>query len=377
MSCALHLPQRAERGVPAAALRRARSLACGVALAALLAGCASGPKFMSLHAVDSAEERKLFFPPLPEIPRYVYAGQLLGEVNFQEEKKTMSSARSFFRWLVGLDEQRQIELQRPQTGVVDEAGRVYVTDAGQGAVFVFDPVGGELSVWSKAEGMLGFSTPSGIALGPGGEVLVADSKLGVVARLDRKGETRAAIGRGLLKRPTGLAYDAKARLLYVSDTGAHDIKVFDDQGKLLKTLGRRGEGPGEFNFPTHLAFANGELYVTDAMNSRIQVLDAATGAVTLRLGERGIYLGNLVRPKGVAVDGEGNIYVVESYHDHLLVFNRGGQLLLALGGTGGDIGQFYLPAGVWVDRGNRVFVSDMFNARVVVFQFLGGSGDGK
>ena len=113
------------------------------------------------------------------------------------------------------------------------------------------------------------------------------------------------------------------------------------------------------------------------MNSRIQVLDAAGETVKLRFGSRGLYLGNLVRPKGVAVDGEGNIYVVESYHDHLLVFDRGGQLLLALGGSGGEIGQFYLPAGVWVDRGNRVFVADMFNARVMVFQFLGGSGDDK
>ena len=283
-----------------------------------------------------------------------------------------------FRWLVGLGGgERQIELQRPLTGTVDEAGRIYVTDMGRAAVYVFDPVAGELSVWDKAVGLMNFSAPVGIAIGPEGDILVADAQLGLVARLNRKGETRGAIGKGLLKRPTGIAYDPQGRRIYVSDTTAHDIKIFDEQGNLLKTVGRRGEAPGEFNFPTHLAFAQGELYVTDTMNSRIQVLDAAGEAVKLRLGERGLYLGNLVRPKGVAVDADGNIYVVESYHDHLLVFDRGGQLLLALGGSGGEIGQFYLPAGVWVDRGNRVFVADMFNARVVVFQFLGGSGDGK
>lgn len=377
MSCAYCPPPHAKSA--AGHTRRTITLALGLALAALLAGCATpAPKIMRLHAVDSAEEKKLFFPPLPEVPRYLYAGQLLGEVNFEVPKETSTGAGTFFRWLVGLGgEQTPLELQRPLTGAVDQDGRIYVTDMGRAAVYVFDPVAGELFVWEKAEGLKNFSAPAGIAIGPEGDILVADAQLGLVARLNRKGETRASIGRGVLKRPTGLAYDPQGRRIYVADTYAHDIKIFDDRGKLLKTVGRRGDAPGEFNFPTHLAFGNGELYVTDTMNSRIQVLDAAGETVKLRFGSRGLYLGNLVRPKGVAVDGEGNIYVVESYHDHLLVFNSSGELLLALGGTGGEIGQFYLPAGVWVDRGNRVFVADMFNARAVVFQFLGGSGDGK
>lgn len=368
-SCALRRPPAAERAL---------TLACGLVLVLLLAGCASAPKILKLNVADSAAEQQLVFPPPPETPRYRYAGQLLGEVNFQTEKKDSNAVGNFFRWLVGLGSEPQQELQRPLTGAVDAAGRIYVTDMGLGAVYVFDVVAGELNIWLKADGVTSFSAPAGIAIGPEGDILVADAKLGLVARLNAKGETRAAIGKGLLKRPTGIAYDPQGRHIYVADTYAHDIKVFDEQGKLQKAIGRRGEAPGEFNFPTHLAFAKGELYVTDSMNSRIQVLDAAGETVKLHFGERGLYLGNLVRPKGVAVDGEGNIYVVESLHDYLLVYNRTGQLLLALGGTGGDVGQFYLPAGVWVDRSNRVFVADMFNARVMVFQFLGGSNnDGK
>ena len=356
----------------------ARALRIAVlALAAMLAACAAQPqRVMRLHAADTQEERKLFFPPLPDIPRYLYAGQLLGETNFVLPEGETSKAASFFRWLVGLGEQPPMELQRPVTGAVDAAGRIYVTDMGLAAVCVFDPVAGEFSVWNKAEGLTGFAAPTGIAVGKDGDVYVADADLGIIARLTPKGETRPAIGKGILRRPTGLAYDADQQQLYVADTYAHDIKVFDARGNLTGTLGRRGEGPGEFNFPTHLAYARGELYVTDTMNSRIQVLDTLSGRVKLRFGERGLMMGNLVRPKGVAVDGEDNIYVVESYHDYMLVYDREGRLLMALGGTGGAIGQFYLPAGVWVDRGNRVFVSDMFNARVVVFQFLGG-GDGK
>jgi DNA-binding beta-propeller fold protein YncE len=148
--------------------------------------------------------------------------------------------------------------------------------------------------------------------------------------------------------------------------------VFDDEGRLLDTLGVRGDGPGEFNFPTHISFARGMLYVSDILNSRVQGL-AAGGDVKLAFGRRGLYVGNLVRPKGVATDDEGNVYVVESLYDTLLVFDRDGRLLLSIGGTGKEAGKFFLPAGVWVDGRNRVFVADMFNGRVVVFQFLGGS----
>ena len=91
-----------------------------------------------------------------------------------------------------------------------------------------------------------------------------------------------------------------------------------------------------------------------------------------KFGQRGLYLGNLVRPKGVAVDSEGNVYVVESYYDSLLVFSTRGEFLLPIGGTGTATGRFYLPAGVWVDARNRVHIADMFNGRVVLFQFLGG-----
>ena len=111
------------------------------------------------------------------------------------------------------------------------------------------------------------------------------------------------------------------------------------------------------------------------MNSRVQVFDG--GSHRLTVGARGLYVGNLVRPKGVTVDSQGNIYVVESYFDHLLVYDRLGNFLLGISGLGRDAGQFYLPAGVWTDDRNRVFVADMFNGRVVVLQVLGGGVEGE
>jgi DNA-binding beta-propeller fold protein YncE len=342
----------------------------------VLAGCGGtrGPAVLHFGMEDAPEGKRILFPLPPEVPRFMYAGQLVGESNFRVPGAEQRGAlERFWRALIGLDaaDARPTVLQRPVAGSVDASGRIYVTDASRQAVFVFDEKAGELLVWERARGLTPFASPVGVVPGPDGGIFVADAELGFVAQLDRSGNPVREIGRSLLKRPAGIARDAEQKLLYVADTHAHDVKVFDEQGRLVQLIGRRGEGNGEFNFPTHVAFARGELYVTDTMNSRIQVFNAGGELIERKFGARGLYVGNLVRPKGVAVDDEGHVYVVESYYDHLLVFSRGGQFLLPIGGTGQEAGRFFLPAGVWVDGRNRVFVADMFNGRVIVFQFLG------
>jgi DNA-binding beta-propeller fold protein YncE len=86
-------------------------------------------------------------------------------------------------------------------------------------------------------------------------------------------------------------------------------------------------------------------------------------------------VGNLIRPKGVATDSDGNIYVIESYADYLLVYNAKGDFLLPIGGTGAEIGQFYLPSGVWSDADDRIYIADMFNGRIVILQYLSGRAE--
>lgn len=345
-------------------------------LGALAAGgCASSPTAMQMTYFPEgrAEDAALSWPVLPEVPRYRYAGQLIGAPNFRaardEEPGVFVRA---LRWLVGIDERAEQArvLVRPQSGLADARGRVYVTDAGREAVFVFDEAQGLLHIWDTADRRARFLAPVGIAHGAGEEIYVADAELGRVVRLDRDGNPLGSFAEGVVERPTGLAHDPGSGLTYVADSGAHDIKVFDRHGRLVRTLGRHGSGPGEFNGPTHLALDRDRLVVSDTLNARVQVL-GTRGEVLRIIGRRGLYVGNFTRPKGVTVDEDGNIYVVESYYDHLLVFDAEGRFLLPIGGTGAGIGRFFLPAGVWSDRNGRIFLADMFNGRVVVFQFLG------
>jgi len=336
----------------------------------ILTACSTAPARLDFKIRASDAER--VWPALPEVPRYRYVGELTGENNFSSAETSDSGFSSAWRWLAGLggEHRNPKVLQRPQGVMVDSFGRILVTDISRQAVFDFDVNHGELNIWEWARPGVRFVAPIGIVAGRDGEVLVADAELARVFRFDKKGQYLGEMGENILRRPTGLARDSKRGLIYVADTRAHDIKIFNDQGKLVDILGKRGDGPGEFNAPTHLSFVGDKLYVSDTLNSRIQVFDAS-GMLLKLFGERGLYVGNLNRPKGVTADDEGNIYIVESYRDHLLIFNANGDFLLPIGGTGQEVGEFYLPAGICVDQHNRIYVADMFNGRVEVFQYLG------
>ena len=342
-----------------------------IAFAIILGGCAApAPKRLDFRAVDASREKDVHWPAPPDVPRYRFAGTLVGEANFIRQDDSETFFQKLRRWIFGEDP--PINLLRPQAVIVDPAGRVIVSDAGQAAVLVFDQLAGELLFWTKATNDTDFLAPSGLAAGEGGDVFVSDPSLGYVVRLNSAGAPQQVIGRELLKRPTGLAYSSATRSLFVADTYNHVIREFASDGALVRTIGARGEAPGEFNFPTYLALKHGKLHVSDAMNARIQVLDPATGQCLVSFGSRGTFQGQFGLPKGISVDSEGNIYVVESMYDHLLVFSPEGRFLMGIGGNGQEVGQFYLPAGVWVDQRDLVFVSDMFNGRVSLFQFLGG-----
>jgi DNA-binding beta-propeller fold protein YncE len=364
----------------------------------LLSACAGVDEIRGRLTYDlrpQAERSAVFWPAPPETPRYRYLGQLVGQPNFENtNEKTALNITSVFKWIVGLFESEEILLlQRPQSGAVGDNGRIFVADTGRNAVIVFDPDGppeevqedvkdkkdkpeeakGQMLSWGFATPTTRFAGPVAVASLGNGEIAVSDAKLGIVARLDATGAPVGDFTADNLKRPTGLAFDAERGRLFVADTVAHDIKVFDRSGKLLNTFGAAGDAPGQFNAPTHLTFWNEKLYVTDTFNSRIQVFDG-DGRHLGGLGERGLYIGNLARPKGVALDPAGIVYVIESYYGYLLAYNQKNELLLSINGSGLKGDKFLLPSGVWTDKQGRVFVADMFNGRIVVFQFVGPDG---
>jgi len=347
-----------------------------ITAAVFLAGCAATPRVMQYFPEGPEQQVRTSWPASDQAPRLEYAGQLIGEQNFVLEQGSENRGEKFLRWIVGLGGGRNKvdQLLRPQSGVVDAGGRILVTDAGRPSVFVFDEANATLEVWREAAAGVDFLSPVGIAARGTGEYLVADAQLGEVFVLSQDGIPVGRFGGDVLIRPTGLDVDEASGRVYVADRGAHLVKVFSGDGDLLQTIGVPGSAPGELNAPMHIRVAGSRIYVSDALNASVKIFSLTDGQLLGNIGQRGLFVGNMVRPKGVTVDSDGNVYVVESYYDHLLIYDESGEFLLPIGGTGSEIGQFFLPAGMWSDDTDRIFVADMFNGRVVIFRYVGVDG---
>ena len=119
-----------------------------------------------------------------------------------------------------------------------------------------------------------------------------------------------------------------------------------DSLKLLRRIGTGGKNhflttPGDFGAPQGVAVdGDGNVYVTDTLNNRVEIFDA-DGNFVSEFGKHGDGPGYLARPKGIAVDGDGHIWVADQMEDRLQVFNREGQLLTYVGTGHGELpGQF-------------------------------------
>ncbi len=267
-------------------------------------------------------------------------------------------------------------LVRPYSLTEDSRGRLIVTDPGVAGVHIFDFAQGKYKLIQRIgkprDSML---TPQCVAVDAADNIYVTDSESGAVFVFDPSGKYQRTIGRlrggeGYFERPTGIAVDSDAQRIYVSDTARNKIIVLDMQGKVLGTIGQRGLRNGEFNFPTELRLAGPTLLVVDAMNFRVQAFDRA-GNFRFAIGSAGDSVGAIFRPKGIAVDSEGDIYIVDALFGAVQVFDRQGQLLYYFGTRGTHAGQFQLPAGLWIDHNDKVYVVDSFNRRVQVFQYVG------
>lgn len=209
---------------------------------------------------------------------------------------------------------------------------------------------------------------------PGNDILFTDSRLNDVFRLsaDRKkldifNDTQH------LQQPTGIAYSAVNDEVWVVETGAHRITVFNAKGERVKTIGSRGDEKGQFNFPTAICIdKNGDAYVIDALNFRVQIFDR-NGTFISMFGEAGDATGSFARPKGIATDSYGNIYITDALFHVVQIFDRAGNFLYSFGKQGREKEDFWMPSGIYIDSKNYIYIADSYNSRVQIFQLNNGS----
>jgi len=173
-----------------------------------------------------------------------------------------------------------------------------------------------------------------------------------------------------LDTPSAAAFDRRGRL-YVAETGADRIRVFDPSGADFATWGARGAGAGELAGPRGIAVApSGEVFVADTGNSRVQVF-GANGAFARQWGLWGSEAGRLHTPVGVACTDE-RVAVADVGRRSVEVFDVAGAHLFTIGGAlEGAESAMGLPVDVAFDERSRLYVVDADRHRILVFDAKG------
>lgn len=303
----------------------------------------------------------LLWPLPPDEPKIKFVDKFKSSLD-------LGMQHTFAETLFG--EEKVDALFKPYGVAVDREGKIYVTDIGR--VFVFDFKNKTYEFIGTEPGLGKLVMPIGIAVASDGRVFIADSSQNRVF-IYRKNKFSGAIGHtGDFESPSGVAVDELRGVIYVVDAQKHMVSVYSlNDYKKIRTIGKRGPEQGEFNFPANIAVdKDGNLYVVDTLNVRIQVFDAG-GTFVKSIGKLGDGPGFLARPKGIAIDSEKHIYIADAAFQNFQIFDQDGNVLLVVGTTGTLPGEFYLPAGIAVDEEDRVYVVDQVPGSVTIFQYLG------
>ncbi len=274
----------------------------------------------------------------------------------------------------GKNQSRLIE----PTAICYSTNKLIVADAGSRLIHLFSPDGrwtGDLTNKTEsANSITGggrISKPSAIAVDNKGRIYVCDSSDPYVRVFDSRGVFQREFMniQGKSGGLQGLAIDS-ADTLYLSDAENCAIQVLQAElGLWLRTIGSKGDGAGQFQLPTGITTDRlNQLYCADYGTSRILVFNKA-GTLVRTFGSKGTGPGQFNVPRSIAVGKNDKIYVLDSLNHRVQVFTPNGEVFSCFGGRGSLPGQFLGPSDVSIDVANDLlYVADKGNKRIQVFE---------
>jgi NHL repeat/6-bladed beta-propeller len=190
----------------------------------------------------------------------------------------------------------------------------------------------------------------------------ASATVNPVFQFDTSGKLLKTFGAGMFVSPHKLTVDDTGNV-WVADNGSHQIFKMDQNGRVLMTLGKKGvAGPGtdEFDAPTEVAVAsNGDIFVADGHtggglalgNARVVKFDK-NGKFLKTWGKKGMGPGEFDVPHTIALDSRGRVFVGDRQNNRIQIFDQDGKFIA-------QWFQFGRPSGMYIDRKtDTLYVAD-------------------
>ncbi|MHC1765749.1 MAG: hypothetical protein AB9869_15870 [Verrucomicrobiia bacterium] len=261
------------------------------------------------------------------------------------------------------------QFNKPRSLTLDATDALYVVDM-TGRVQKFSPQGAFVLSWQMPQTDLG--KPKGMCRDAKGNIVVVEPHYHRAGHFSPEGKLLVRWGTpgtndGQLCLPRAVAAN-RGEMLVCEYSQVDRVQAFSADGsQWLRTFGRTGRGPGEFNRPEGLSTdSQGRIYVADSCNHRIQIF-TPEGKFLRSYGRPGSGVGELSYPYDVQVDGAGLQFVAEFGNSRVQVFDHNGGSIEVLGGPGSAPGQFSNPWSLALDSAGNLYVADSQNHRVQKF----------
>ena len=230
---------------------------------------------------------------------------------------------------------------------------VLVTEHNDKSVSIFDKRGRKLRTIQHKD----FPQPFGVTTDPDGNIYTTHGGNSVV-KCDRDGHIEMTV-RSVSDIDDDLRFiRVISDRLYVCCARSNRILVYGCSSlQLIESFGETGDKDGEFNWPYDVLSANGELYVSDCNNHRIQVFDQEGLNFVRSFKVKNTSTQELCKPRGICVGPDGLLYVACHEANCVLTFTLSGRFLVSVA-----IFDEYKPRGIAVDSDGFVYVSQCATA---------------
>ena len=262
-------------------------------------------------------------------------------------------------------------MHMPTDVAIDSRGNVFIADGANDRIVTFTDKGdwkGTLP-WTGSD--VALKSPVGLGIDANDRLWVADTGNRRILICSSNGGTVEAITlpgaqADPAPEPTDVAVTSDGNRAYVIDNNRHRILICDNATGEWQSMGRFGEAVGQFRWP-FMVCVGGDDYaaVTEAIGARVQRVspkDKWAGSI----GRWGIELGQLYRPKGIAIDRDGHLYVSDSTTQVVQVFNDRGVILGVLTESDGTPLRFAHPMGLAFDAQQRLHVVELRANRIAI-----------
>ncbi len=349
-----------------------------IVIGIILVGCVfSGCQRSARTPEQERVTEKVFYPAPPDIPRLQFLTSISSSADLGGIAESKGGFESF---ILGKDEVRTDRIVKPY-GVGIHDGKLYVCDVGKKLVEELDIGEKTFGYMSKERRMI---NPVNISFDDKGRKYITDPTGGKVFVFGKGNNLLNVLGTDLKLKPIDVAVAGKR--CYVTDMNKSEVVVLDRvSGKEIMRFGGSGDQDGKFALIGDIALDDKEnVYVTDKGLAKITKFDR-NGIFQMTIGKVGDSVHDFIRPKGIDIDREGRIWVIDTGPEVAKVYNPEGKLLMFFGFPGGAPGNMNMPASIAIDYDNvdlfkeyfaegaeiefLVLVSNQYGAKINVYGF--------